>query len=220
MLILKNMCRKLAVVVVAVAALSSVSVGSASAQDFFSALFGSITGNRPPPPPMMRNPFAPFEPRGDDPSASRPSRGGGGSQAYCIRTCDGRYFPLSTGEGQSRTASCADLCPASETRVMYGSTINRATAENGRAYSDLPNAFRYRNELVAGCTCNGKDPMGLAHIDVEKDPTLRRGDIVAGPNGLMVANEGGDRRGVALNLSPVSNSVRAKYERSAAEPQE
>ena len=58
---------------------------------------------------------------------------------------------------------------------------------NGKPYSELPNAFRYRNELVAGCTCNGKDPVGLASVKIENDPTLRKGDIVAGDDGLMVA---------------------------------
>ena len=48
----------------------------------------------------------------------------------------------------SRAASCSKLCPASETKVYYGGTIDDATAENGKSYSDLPNAFRYRNEQL------------------------------------------------------------------------
>ncbi len=60
----------------------------------------------------------------------------------------------------------------------------RASTEGGKSYSDLPNAFRYRKELVAGCTCNGKDPTGLAAIKIDDDKTLRKGDIVAGFNGL------------------------------------
>ena len=188
------------------------------AEDFFSALFGSITGNRPPP--TFRNPFESFPggPPPDEQAPPRPSRGGG--QAYCVRTCDGRYFPLSGSDVQSRTASCTDLCPASETRVVYGSTIARATTEQGKPYSELPNAFRYRKELVAGCTCNGSSPLGLAAIKTESDPTLRRGDIIAGANGLMIADGGADRRGAALNMTPVSPSVRARYERTGSEYQE
>jgi hypothetical protein len=37
-------------------------------------------------------------------------------------------------------------------RVLYGSDIDSATTETGKPYSELPNAFRYRNEIVAGCT--------------------------------------------------------------------
>ena len=45
----------------------------------------------------------------------------------------------------------------------------------GKPYSELPNAFRYRNEIVAGCTCNGKDQFGLAPVKIENDPTLAQG---------------------------------------------
>ena len=73
--------------------------------------------------------------------------------------------------------------------------------------------FRYRNELVAGCTCNGKDRTGLAPVGIENDPTLRRGDIVAGADGLMVAGRSADRRGASLNLSPAPEKLRSRYQR-------
>ncbi|MFZ0809765.1 MAG: DUF2865 domain-containing protein, partial [Bradyrhizobium sp.] len=147
--------------------------------------------------------------------ASRPrvTSYGGSSQAYCVRTCDGRYFPISTSGNQSRAASCNSFCPASETKLVYGSNIDTAVTEGGKPYSELPNAFRYRDELVDGCTCNGKDPTGLAAVKIEDDPTLRRGDIVASNSGLMVAVHGADRRGASLDLSPAPNSVRSHYRR-------
>ena len=134
----------------------------------------------------------------------------GGSQAFCVRTCDGRYFPISTGDNQSKASACSNFCPASETKVYYGSTIDHAASENGRRYGDLPNAFKYRTELVAGCTCNGQTT-GLAPVKIEDDPSVRSGDIVAGADGLMVSRRS-DRRG-ALNLSPISPSARSEYER-------
>jgi hypothetical protein len=149
-----------------------------------------------------------------DPDAPRPrALYSGGSQAYCVRSCDGRYFPISAAGNQSKAASCNSFCPASETKVVYGSGIDNAVAENGKPYSELPNAFRYRNELVAGCTCNGKDPTGLASVRIEDDPTLRKGDIVAGSGGLMVAGRGADRRGASLNLSPAPEALRSHYRR-------
>jgi hypothetical protein len=42
---------------------------------------------------------------------------------------------------------------------------------------------------------------------------LRRGDIVAGPNGLMVAGRSADRRGASLDLSPAPDAVRSHYRR-------
>jgi hypothetical protein len=97
--------------------------------------------------------------------------------------------------------------------LVYGSNIDDAATESGEPYSELPNAFRYRSEIVAGCTCNGKDQFGLASVKIENDPTLRKGDLVAGANGLMVAGRGADRRGAALNFSPASKSVRSHYQR-------
>jgi len=191
---------------------ASVLAPAAQAQDFFSQLFGGF--NRPRHQPYIQMPFA------DDGQVSAPrgeGRGrsyGGGGQAYCVRTCDGRYFPVTASDNASRAASCNKLCPASETKLFYGGSIDDATAENGKSYSDLPNAFKYRNELVSGCTCNGKDPVGLAQLKVEDDPTLKKGDIVAGDNGLLVAGRSSDRRGAELNFSPASEKLRAKYSRA------
>jgi hypothetical protein len=203
------------------------------ARDFISALFGAFSDNPAlapanlPPAPVQSERSAPLpfasesNPLGRPAAPARPHvsysgvsySGGGGDQAYCVRTCDGRYFPISASDSQSRAASCNSFCPASETKVVYGSSIDSATTEKGKSYSELPNAFRYRNELVAGCTCNGKDQLGLAPIKIEDDPTLRKGDIVAGANGLVVAARASDRRGASLNFSPVSAQIRAKYQR-------
>ena len=191
---------------------------TAQARDFISALFGAFSDNpslapsRPQPSTAL--PFAgPGDLFGGPAEPARPRVSYGGGQAYCVRTCDGRYFPITAGDGQSRAASCNSFCPASDTRVVYGSSIDHAATENGKPYSELPNAFRYRTEMVAGCTCNGKDQLGLAPVKIEDDPTLRKGDIVAGANGLVVAARVSDRRGASLNFSPASASVRAKYQR-------
>lgn len=183
------------------------------AEDFLSALFGAF-GVRPQAPAFRLS----FANEGAPQGAAR-SRSGysGGSQAYCVRTCDGRYFPVSGANGQSRAASCNEFCPASETKVVYGSNIDNAATESGKPYSELPNAFRYRNELVAGCTCNGKDQIGLAPVKIENDPTLRKGDLVAGADGLMVAGRVADKRGASLNFSPASESLRARMPVVASE---
>ena len=200
--------------VAGVAALAMLAVTpAAQAGDFFSALFGGFGVHRP------HQPATPLSFGGEQgvvfPPEGQGSRGRtySGSKAYCVRTCDGRYFPISASGNQSRAASCNSFCPASETRVVYGSNIDGAVAEDGKSYSELPNAFRYRDELVTGCTCNGKDPVGLAEVKVEDDPTLRKGDIVASPEGLMVAVRGADRRGASLAFSPAPDSIRSRYQR-------
>ena len=118
-------------------------------------------------------------------------------------------------EGEAaRIATCKSICPSSETKVVSGSSIDNASAtDSGKPYSALPNAFRYRKELVAGCTCNGKDQLGLAPVKIEDDPTLRKGDIVAGADGLMItrAPTGAARR----SSSP---RRRARFARSSNGP--
>jgi Protein of unknown function (DUF2865) len=186
---------------------------AAQAEDFLSALFGAFGGGRP----RVLMPPLPFAGEGNNSGVPEtlPQRSHAdyfsGPQAYCVRSCDGRYFPLAASDNQSRAASCNSFCPASETRIVYGSNIDNAVTESGKPYSELPNAFRYRNEIVAGCTCNGKDQFGLARIKIENDPTLRKGDIVAENGGLMVAGRGADRRGASLNFSPVPKAMRAHY---------
>lgn len=213
-------------IVCALGAAALMGTAPAHSEDFFSALFGGFGGQ--PTANYGASRISSFANEGDEgraPRSNYPIRSqpvarsttvsvtiNSGSQSFCVRTCDGRYFPISATEGQSKAASCNNFCPASETKVFHGSTIDTATADNGKPYSTLPNAFKFRSELVAGCTCNGKDQIGLAPVKIENDPTLRKGDIVAGADGLMV-NRGPDRRGASLNLSPVSASIRAKYER-------
>lgn len=202
--------------IVAVAAVSffiGAEVPTAHARDLFSALFDALSG-RTPPPDYGRSDGMQFPPR-QLPSQS--SRSSGRSTAYCVRTCDGRYFPLSASSEESRAAACSSLCPASETRIFYGSTIEGATTESGKPYTSLENAFKYREQLVSGCTCNGTSPVGLASVAIEDDKTIRKGDIVAGPEGLIVATRGADgKRGRVADFSPAPSRIREKFERSHA----
>src|SRR5262249_7414874 len=121
----------------------------ARAQGFFFNLFGSF-GARPSSPPVTL-PFGGDRPR----PAARPRMAYGGGQTWCVRSCDGRYFPIAGPDDQSKAQSCNNFCPASKTELVYGSDIDHAATSAGKPYSELPNAFRYRNETVAGCTCNG-----------------------------------------------------------------
>jgi hypothetical protein len=174
----------------------------AHAEDFFSTLFGAI-GRGFQPPSSSQPPFG-----GDQTETPRP-RASLGGPAWCVRTCDGRYFPIPASE-QSRSAVCNSFCPAAETRVVYGSSIDAAATEDGKMYSQLPNAFRYRSELVAGCTCNGRDKVGLAQIPIEDDPTLRKGDLVAGASGGLSGAGNDAARRAQPNLSQAPDTIRTR----------
>ncbi len=104
--------------------------------------------------------------------------------AFCVRSCDGKYFPLMRGAA-SPAQICQAFCPASPTKVFFGSSIDSASATTGERYADSENAFAYRKALRADCTCNGHSPVGLAPVDLALDGSLRRGDAVATTDGLV-----------------------------------
>ena len=103
--------------------------------------------------------------------------------SYCVRTCDGRYFPMHRISNANPVQLCNSFCPASKTQVFTGSDINYAAAANGARYADSENAFVYRKQIVPGCTCNGRDAFGVARIDLAADPTIKQGDIVVTAEG-------------------------------------
>src|SRR5215469_13195582 len=85
----------------------------AQAGDFFSNLFGAF-GMRPPAPrQQMSLPYGDEGPQPADAPRQRAAYGGG--QAWCVRTCDGRYFPITGNDAQSKAESCSGFCPASQT---------------------------------------------------------------------------------------------------------
>jgi hypothetical protein len=107
---------------------------------------------------------------------------------YCVRLCDGRYFPIQRTGRANAAQMCKSFCPAAETKVFSGGDIDHAAASDGTRYANLDNAFTYRERTVADCTCNGRDPYGLVTLNPESDPTLQNGDIVATNEGFMVYN--------------------------------
>lgn len=173
-----------------------------TAQGFLESLFGSLEGRRPPAPVPQTYAYAPSggipgyiaPSRPAAPSAGAGSLGPrhsgetsasyGGTTAFCVRTCDGRFFPIQRRAGVSPVELCRSFCPASRTMVFAGSRIDHAVAANGQRYANLDTAFLYRDKVVPGCTCNGRDAFGLARVDIAQDPTLRPGDIVATADGL------------------------------------
>jgi len=149
-----------------------------AAEGLFDLFFGGLQKQHQAPP--QANFFA-------DPSqqaaSPRPMASSGGP-AFCVRSCDGKYFPLARGNA-SPVQMCQAFCPASPTKVFYGSHIDGATSASGERYADSENAFAYRKALRADCTCNGRDAAGLAPVDLTLDASLRAGDVIATTDGLV-----------------------------------
>ncbi len=105
----------------------------------------------------------------------------------CVRTCDGYYFPISYSTVPSRFAddehTCQRLCPAAEaTLYSYrnpGEQMEQAVSASGQQYTALPNAFRYRKELVSSCSCRKPgESWADALRNTDDSSTLESGDIV------------------------------------------
>jgi len=164
--------------------LSAVCPAPASAQGIFERIFGGIlhvgpARQLPSGVSAFADPFATMR------ENAAPRVASGPASAYCVRTSDGFYFPVQAHAGVSAADACRTFCPASQTRLYSGSGIDHAFASDGSRYTDLDTAFLYRKQLVVGSTCNGRDPFGLARVDVDSDPTLRPGDVVATKSGLV-----------------------------------
>jgi hypothetical protein len=155
-----------------------------SAEGLFDFFFGGAQQRRQQPatPPQASFFADPFN-NNPQPPASVP-RGVSSGPSFCVRSCDGKYFPLMRASA-SPVQMCQAFCPASATKVFYGSSIDSAYSSTGERYADSENAFVYRKALRADCTCNGRDPAGLAPVDLTLDTSLRAGDVIATTSGLV-----------------------------------
>ena len=157
----------------------------ASAEGLFDFFFGGAQKQQRHQAPSQANFFA--DPFGLNqqpaPTAPRPVASGSGP-AFCVRSCDGRYFPLARGNA-TPVQMCQAFCPASATKVFFGSTIDGASSATGERYAESENAYFYRKALRADCSCNGRAPAGLAPVDLTLDTSLRPGDVIATTNGLV-----------------------------------
>jgi hypothetical protein len=218
-----TMIRRLALTALAAATLT-VTVRPADA-NFFERLFGgfrqvprAIERALPDMSPITR---APAPSGGSDMQVRSEA---GPRSAYCVRTCDGHYFPVRAQGDMNAAEMCQAFCPSAQVKIFSGGGIDHAVAPDGSHYRDLKTAFLYRKQLISNCTCNGKTPFGLARMDIKDDPTLARGDMVATKDGMLAVvgrNHNGpqfakvndsrastpDRRQVADNPNRRSRSV-------------
>jgi len=171
------------------------------AEGLFDFFFGGQKPQHQVPP--QSSPFTdPFDNNSQVPPP-RPAVASSGP-AFCVRSCDGKYFPLTRGAA-SPVQMCQAFCPASATKVFFGSSIEGAYAASGERYADSENAYAYRKALRADCTCNGRDPAGLAPVDLALDGSLRAGDVVATTDGLVAYSGLRVGNDLAPDFTPVAS---------------
>ena len=118
---------------------------------FFDSLFGV------PPPPQQASPLPDDQ---DTPATAQDDVPRGGPKAVCVRTCDGGFFPISYSATRSRLESlaqqCQALCPNAETALYTYSLskdIDDSVSIDGKPYTELPNAGKFRTKFDPTCTC-------------------------------------------------------------------
>jgi hypothetical protein len=191
----------------------------ASAQSFLEQIFGGLRRVFSPPAASVYS--DPMQSMASAPQDGRiVSADAGPSRAFCVRTCDGHYFPVEAHGRLTVATACQAACPAAETKIYSGSNIDYAMARDGSRYADLANAFLYRKKLVAGCTCNGRTAFGLAPIaTAEDDPSLRPGDVVATQSGLMAVSGSGQMT-PAASYAGFAPGERARFSQMKVTPQD
>jgi hypothetical protein len=199
------MRRRMTLVAALLAGSVAIAPGMASAEGLFDLFFGGFQKQqqRPAPPPQANFFVDPFNQNPQQPAPQRQAASGSGP-AFCVRSCDGRYFPL-TARSASPVQMCQAFCPASPTKVFNGSNIDAASSANGERYADSENAFAYRKAMRADCTCNGRDPAGLAPVDLTLDTSLRPGDVIATTSGLVAYSGVKVGDGQTAEFTPVAS---------------
>jgi hypothetical protein len=152
---------------------------------FLETLFGAFIPNP--------NPFSAEQPRVEEvrPLAGEDLSPHGGSQAVCVRTCDGGFFPLPLSARQSDpdqlTGLCQALCPNAPVSVYTRSPnqdISTSLSLTGDSpYSELPNALKFQKSFDPVCTCK---PPGQSWAEAlagaeELLGRARKGDIMVTP---------------------------------------
>jgi uncharacterized protein DUF2865 len=179
--------------VAAIAATAVIAPTPTAAEGLFDFFFGGL---RRLGPSSSTSSYA-------DPNSSADGRSGGSGLAgtFCVRLCDGRYFPIQRAANAAQM--CSSFCPASQTKVFSGGGIDQAIASDGSRYASLRNAFAYRERVVENCTCNGRDAYGLVTPGTVDDPTLRPGDIVATNEGFVAYTGPTNRR--SAEFTPIQS---------------
>ena len=134
-------------------------------QGFFDALFGGGT---------IVNPNGDGAPNGT-------------YHTVCVRTCDGYYFPISYSTLPTHFAedelTCQRECPAADVALYSyrnpGESMDQAVSTTGQLYTALPTAYRYRTQLISGCSCRRPgESWQDALKNADNSSTLVNGDIV------------------------------------------
>lgn len=81
-------------------------------------------------------------------------------RTWCVRLCDGFYYPINNLTTRDKLADddmkCQSSC-SSESRLFFNTIVGYKaqplTDMSGNSYTSLPTAFAYRSKINPSCTC-------------------------------------------------------------------
>ena len=162
-----------------------------------------------------RNTFRPFGGIWQDEDDSAPFSGGntfGGLpfatyRTLCVRLCDGYYFPVSFSTLPNHFNRDAQVCEAkcaAPSQLYYhknpgGSIDQMISHRTQQPYQSLRSAFKYRKEVVTGCSCKNSE-----YVPQNTDPASGQAgagqDALASPRTTLPPGASGRLRD---GISPV-----------------
>ena len=160
----------------------------------------------------------------------------GGSEAVCVRTCDGSFFPISYSARRANLGDlqemCSAQCPAAEVKLYTRAPrdMNTAVSIDGDSYTNLENAFKYEKQVVPNCACR-KPGQSWAEALVDAEKLLgegRKGDIIVTPEkaeelsrpqqpGNVPAAKGKSRKSNATAFDPEAMKKMLEQQKRAAD---
>ena len=151
------------------------SPGGQREPNFFERLFGGGQG-APPPPDQQQYEMNTHR------QATEGSPRYGGSRVVCVRACDGFFFPLPSNRREGAEDMCQALCPSTQTLVYFMSgdgVIERAGNREGKPYTELPNAGKYKKSFDPACSCRKADESWATALQpAENMLKSGRGDMI------------------------------------------
>lgn len=180
-------------------------VQPATARDFLEELFGFGGSETQRAVDAGAGQGAAVQAHAAEPDQKKRAVSAGGT--FCVRSCDGYFFPM-PGVGKSNQQSmCEMACPSAAVDVYRGGSIETSRNARGQAYTSLSNAFSFRTRVTEKCGCNTADASSAQALkSLRQDPTLRNGDIVFDAAGASVYRGSGFAS--AENSSIVSAGAR------------
>ena len=137
------------------------------------------------PTPDAVVPVDPDAPAGPSPSPAPVDRI---ARVYCVRHCDGAYYPLAVDVPKDKLGGMDQLCQAQCPNAQASAfsdvdgNVAKAQAADGSTYDALPAAFQFQKTTSATCSCRGPgESWAQTLAKAETMIEAHNGDVIVTP---------------------------------------